>query len=153
MSIGRVLGFIAAIVLAAAMLVPALAAAPASNVVNIRLTFDLAAGTEAWVGSGPGVCRSGTTTAADIPYIEFGDPFKIVMNKELTCDDGSGSFVIQLSAGQPGWPNSPTSNGGWVVTGGTGDYENAVGGGTFTGRRGSPRDQVGFETLQGVIVR
>jgi hypothetical protein len=149
MSAGRVLGFLAGIVLVAATLVPALAAAPASSVVNIKLTFDLAAETEAWVASGPGVCRSGTTTAASISYIEF-EPFKIVMDKELTCDDGSGSFLIRLSSGQVA---NPTSTGGWIVTGGSGAYENAVGGGSFSSCRGSPRDQVGFEMMHGVIIR
>jgi hypothetical protein len=99
---GRILGFIGACVLTSATLASALAATPASNSVNIKLSFDIAAGTEVWVASGPGLCRSGTTTAADIPYIEFGDPFKIVMNKELSCDDGTGSIFIELSAGQPG---------------------------------------------------
>lgn len=150
---GRILGFVGACVLASATLASALAATPASNSVNIKLSFDIAAGAEAWVANGPGLCRSGTTTAADIPYIQFGDPFKIVMNKELTCDDGTGSIFIELSAGQPGWPSSPTSNGGWIITGGTGDYANAVGGGMFTSRRGSPRDAVGVDQMQGVIVR
>ena len=151
MTLRRILTLGMAAVLAIAVVVPALAAAPGQRQATIQLTFDVADGSESFVASGAGFCSSGWADGGVIEYIEFGDSFKILMTKTLHCDDGSGDLQIRLSAGEP--TGSPTRSGGWIVVGGTGDYATAVGGGTMTAKTRYPHDSQGVDTMIGVITR
>ncbi|MEW5991111.1 MAG: hypothetical protein AB1736_07155 [Chloroflexota bacterium] len=140
-----------AAVMALAIVAPALASTPGERVTTIQLTFDVSTGNETFTSSGPGFCRSGLTVDANILYFEADEEFKILMTKVFRCDDGSGDLAIELSAGEP--LGSQTRSGGWIVTGGTGDYATAVGGGTLSAKGRYPFDLVGADTMTGVIVR
>ena len=145
----RIGGLLAATFLAVALAVPTFAATPGSRVTTIQLTTNLGTD-ETFVASGPGFCPSGTADSQDVHFIEFDDAFSIRMTKRLVCDDGSGTLDIYLSAGEPvGFPRS----GGWAVTGGTGDYASAVGGGTLAAHERNVTDTLGIDTMTGTITR
>jgi hypothetical protein len=77
------------------------------------------------------VCESGTFVDT---FLRFGGfqrdngLVQVLVRKELTCDDDSGTFVVQLriTANFDTGIESFT----WVVLGGTGDYAHLRGGGT-----------------------
>jgi hypothetical protein len=80
-----------------------------------------------------------------------GFPFSVLAERTLTCDDGSGSFFIQLHAqflpnGEPG-----TAGGSWTAIGGTDAYSDLRGAGTFVVTF-SPDSPSGTETLTGFVV-
>jgi hypothetical protein len=145
----RILGLVAMLALVAALAAPTLAASPGSRQATIQLTFDVGGAGETFVGSGPGVCASGTTDNLDIWFFEYDDAFSIRMTKRLICDDGSGTFTIFLSAGEPA--GSQLRSGGWAIMEGTGVYERAVGGGTLTAKTRYPKDLAGVDTMTGTI--
>jgi hypothetical protein len=131
---------------------PTVAATPGERMVTIHLTFDAAdEANQTFTASGRGFCPSGRADDQAIEYIAFGETFKIRLTKWLRCDDGSGDIQILLSAGEP--TDSPTRSGGWVVIGGTGDYEGAVGGGTISSKPRYPKDTLGVDTMTGTITR
>jgi hypothetical protein len=144
-----ILGLLAILMIGLAA--PALAATPGSRTVTIQLTFDDATGNESFVASGPGICAGGIADQRNIEFIQFDDSFSIRMTKRLVCDDGSGSIDIYLSAGEQA--GSPTRSGGWAITGGSGDYADAVGGGTLTAKGRYPGDPVGVDTMTGAVTR
>ena len=150
MTTTRILGLVAAAALAIALAVPALGSTPGERVTTIQLTFDIATAAETFVGSGPGICRSGTADQQSISFIQVDEDFSIRMTKRLVCDDGSGTLDIFLSAGEP--LGSPTRSGGWAITGGTGEYAEAVGGGTLTAKPRQP-DTSGVDTMTGTITK
>ena len=152
MSPKRTLFSAAAIVLAAVLVPPTLAATPGERSSVIQLTFDANDPTiQTFVGSGGGICSSGWADGQVIEYIEFGETFKIRLTKWLHCDDGSGDLQILLSAGEPS--GSPARSGGWVIIAGTGDYATAVGGGTMSTKFRNPGDSVGIDTMTGKITK
>jgi len=51
--------------------------------------------------------------------------------KTLVCDDGSGSFTIEVNAATVF--GTPNDQGGWAVLGGTDDYATLSGGGNLVG--------------------
>jgi hypothetical protein len=57
--------------------------------------------------------------------------FSFHLIKTLTCDDGSGSFMILVNAATA--PTSPGTIGGFAVVGGTGDYSDLHGAGSLVG--------------------
>jgi hypothetical protein len=152
MSTKRILYVAAALVLAAVSAAPTLAATPGERTVTINLTSDVVNGDQTFVGSGPGICSSGTANDEVIEYIEFGETFKIRLTKWLHCDDGSGDLQILLSAGRP--TDVPQAlSGGWVVINGSGGYATAVGGGMMTGKIRYPADDNVHDTMTGTITK
>lgn len=147
----RMLAILAAAAIGLAFWAPALAATPGARQVTIQLRFDVDSQTETFVASGPGICTSGYADQQDIWFIEADDAFTIRMTKRLVCHDGSGTFDIFLSAGEP--LGSPTRAGGWAIMGGTGAYASAVGGGTLTAKSRYPFDPTGVDTMTGSITR
>lgn len=147
----RLVAIVAAAAIALAFWAPALAATPGSRQVTIQLTFDIDSQTESFVASGPGICTSGIADQQSIWFVEADDAFSIRMTKRLACHDGSGTFDIFLSAGEP--LGSPTRSGGWAIMSGTGVYEWAVGGGTLTAKPRYPFDSAGVDTMTGSITR
>lgn len=145
----RILGLVAMLGLVAALATPVLGVTPGSRLVTIQLTFDAGGGGETFIASGPGVCTTGTTDNLDIWFFEYDDSFSIRMTKRLVCDDGSGTFTIFLSAGEPA--GSQNRSGGWAITEGSGVYEHAVGGGTLTAKGRFPGDDLGVDTMTGTI--
>ena len=138
-----------AAILVAALAVPTWAATPGERQVMIQVAFDDATGQETFVASGPGICPSGILDNRDIWFVQFDDAFSIRMTKRLVCADGSGTFDFFLSAGEPA--GSPTRSGGWAIMGGTGVYQDAVGGGTLTAKGRYPKDTGGVDTMTGTI--
>ena len=86
-----------------------------------------------FTSDGSVVCASGTTSNNT-----FGSGFQsdrgviFHVRKTITCDDGSGTFILQLQA-RLGFNIGDMTFGPWVVLSGTGDYTNLNGRGTVTG--------------------
>ena len=125
--------FALAAVLAVASLIvaaPALPAPPQQTTFNVIEFFDGSPGV--FTSDGSIVCASGTTSndtfATGFPS-DRGVLFHV--RKTITCDDGSGTFVLQIQA-QTGFRADGTL-GPWVVLSGTGDYEDLRGTGKVVG--------------------
>jgi len=146
----RIIGLLGMVVLVGMLAAPTLAATPGSGLVRIQLTFVAGGWDETFVASGPGICTSGTADEQDPWFFSFEDGFRVRMSKRLICDDGSGWFRIVLSAGQTG---EGQTSGGWAIVEGSGDYANAVGGGTITATSRNPDDGLGVDTMTGMLYR
>jgi hypothetical protein len=123
---------LAVAVLAAAVgVVPAAAAPPQSTTFTVVERFDSPAGV--FTSDGSVVCASGTTTN-DTFATGFQSDRGVIFHvrKTITCNDGSGSFTLQLQA-RSGFNVGDMTFGPWVVLEGTGDYEDLRGRGTVTG--------------------
>lgn len=87
-----------------------------------------------FTSDGSVVCPSGTTSNDTIASGYQSDRGVIFHNrKTITCNDGSGTFTLQLQARlgfNGGWE---TTSGTWVVLSGTGDYTSLHGQGTLIG--------------------
>ena len=125
--------FALAAVLAVASLfvaAPALAARPQQTTFKVIEFFDGSPGV--FTSDGSIVCATGTTSndtfATGFPS-DRGALFHV--RKTITCDDGSGTFVLQIQA-QTGFRADGTL-GPWVVLSGTGDYEDLRGTGSVVG--------------------
>lgn len=86
------------------------------------------------------VCESGETIALD--GNASGWQSNRVVNfhvlKEFVCDDGSGTFFVQLQA-HWNWVTTPEYNEfTWTIKGGTGDYEDLHGSGSGMGLYADP---------------
>jgi len=79
------------------------------------------------------VCASGTTSNDT-----FGTGFQsnrgviFHVRKTITCNDGSGTFTLQLQA-RAGFNVGDMTFGPWIVLSGAGDYAGPRGQGTVTG--------------------
>ncbi len=117
--------FIGAIALALSVAAPASAAAAP---VRIDLHVDFSTG-ETFTADG--FCASGEALSFGHHVVGNGRAAVFHLYKTFTCDDGSGSLTIHLSAaavfGMSG------TIGGWNVVGGTGDYARVRGGGHIVG--------------------
>src|SRR5918994_400936 len=117
---------VAALAFAAA----SLAASPQQTTFAIVEHFDGSPGV--FTSDGGIVCAAGTTSndtfATGFPS-ERGGLFHV--RKTITCDDGSGTFVLQIQA-QTGFRADGTL-GPWVVLSGTGDYADLRGAGNVVG--------------------
>lgn len=120
-----------AILAAALGVLPAAAAPPQATTFTVVEQFDPASGV--FTSDGSVVCASGTTSNNT-----FGSGFQsdrgviFHVRKTITCDDGSGTFILQLQA-RAGFNVGDMTFGPWVVLSGTGDYTNLHGRGTVTG--------------------
>ena len=81
------------------------AAPPPTTVLTINIVFDVS---EDFTATGGVICESGTAVTDPVFAAGFGrmgrgaGSFHLI--KTLTCDDGSGTFQIQVNAGvQAGW--------------------------------------------------
>lgn len=116
--------------------------------VSIVAVEDFVAGTGTFDAEGGGLCGSGTTSQPDgVEVIERRRTLTFVLEKVFTCDDGSGTFTMQLRA----WymPCSPANRGVWRVISGTGDYAELEGTGQIIGTYfpGACDDAVGVEDV------
>jgi hypothetical protein len=123
--------FSVAILAAALGVLPALAAPPQTTTFTVMEQFEPESGV--FTSDGSVVCASGTTSNNT-----FGSGFQsnrgviFHVRKTITCDDGSGTFILQLQA-RAGFNVGDMTFGPWVVLSGTGDYANLHGSGTVTG--------------------
>jgi hypothetical protein len=108
---------------------PAYATPPQDVAIQIQTT-DFGDGP--FTATGP-VCPSGTTSTPLRLAAGFqsGRGGNILVAKEFTCDDGSGSFLLLLRVKIAFEPFSDTFT--WSVLGGTGAYENLHGSGSGFG--------------------
>ena len=126
--LGPVIGILAALLVAGT----ASAAPPAVTVITIDVNFITG---ETFTATGGFVCDSGV--AVSDPALVAGGGrqgrgvFTFHLIKTLTCDDGSGSFMIMVDAATA--PRSPGTLGAFVVLGGTGDYSGLRGAGSLIG--------------------
>ena len=122
---------VAAAVAAAVAALPAFAGPPQNVTFTVQEQFDPPGGV--FTSDGSIVCATGTTS-----NLTFGSGFQsdrgvIFHNrKTITCDDGSGTFTLQLQA-RLGFNVGDQTFGPWVVLSGTGDYIGLRGRGTVTG--------------------
>ena len=112
--------------------VPAAVAGPPQSVTfTVEEQFDPPSGV--FTSDGSVVCPTGTTS-----NLTFGSGFQsdrgviFHVRKTITCDDGSGTFTLQLQA-RAGFNVGDQTFGPWVVLSGTGDYVDLRGRGTVTG--------------------
>ena len=120
---------------AIAVAIGAVPAAGAGQPQNVTFTvdeqFDPPSGV--FTSDGSVVCPTGTTS-----NLTFGSGFQsnrgviFHVRKTITCDDGSGTFTLQLQA-RAGFNVGDQTFGPWVVLNGTGDYVGLTGRGTVTG--------------------
>jgi hypothetical protein len=122
---------VAAAIAAAVTAVPAFAGPPQSVTFTVQEQFDPPSGV--FSSDGSVVCDEGTTS-----NLTFGSGYQsergvIFHNrKTIVCDDGSGTFTLQLQA-RLGFNVGEQTFGPWVVVSGTGDYVDLRGRGTVTG--------------------
>lgn len=132
-----ILAVLAAILALVAVAAPVGAASPQSVTIVSHVTFnpdgpnfgDFVTSGEA-TDSGL-ICASGTFIDTGIRFAGFQSDrgtIQIQVVKELTCDDGSGTFVVKLQI-QANFETGIESF-TWVVLGGTGDYASLRGGGS-----------------------
>ena len=120
-----------AILAAALGVLPAAAAPPQTQTFTVVEQFEPDSGV--FTSDGSVVCPSGTTSNNT-----FGSGFQsdrgviFHVRKTITCDDGTGTFILQLQA-RLGFNVGDMTFGPWVVLSGTGRYESLHGAGTVTG--------------------
>jgi len=115
--------------IAAAALVAAPVAAGGAQPVTITLSVDFGAGTEDFTATGA-FCPTGS--AETTSNSRTGGPTGVFhVDKTFICDDDSGTLSISLDAVFQNKKGGTV--GGWRITGGTGDYAGAVGGGQIVG--------------------
>jgi hypothetical protein len=127
----------------------ALAAAPASaagGAVRITLDVNFGTGVEQFTATGA-FCPAGVAESFDTRVTGRGATV-FHLTKVFTCEDGSGTLAIHLDAPFIGAKGGTI--GGWRVTGGTGDYAGATGGGHLEGV-GSPTGIT--DTYTGIVRR
>ena len=117
-------------VLAGALLL-ALAASPAEATVlkHIEITSATDGPFTVSESASGDLCTSGQT-ATTFNLVTRSEPNRLdlLVGKRLTCDDGSGTFDLVLAVRLTGRDNFM-----WMVTGGTGKYEDLQGTGTGAG--------------------
>jgi hypothetical protein len=103
----------------------------------ILINIDLDAGVETFTTDNSLLCPSGDA----FTYFRFGagnfdQAGTYHLYKQLVCDDGTGSFVIKVNAGENFLDGGGTTGGWGVVPGsGTGNYAGLSGGGNVVGVR------------------
>ena len=117
-------------VLAGAMLL-ALAASPAeaTDLKQVEITSATDGPFTVSESASGDLCLSGQT-ATTFNFVTRSEPNRLdlLVGKRLTCDDGSGTFELVLAVRLTGRDNFT-----WMVTGGTGKYEDLQGNGTGAG--------------------
>jgi hypothetical protein len=121
----RIAALLGAAALAGSLAAPVSAAA-APVTIDLHVDFSLGETFEA-----EGFCPSGEAESFGHHIVGNGRATVFHLYKTLACDDGSGTLTIHLSAAAV-FGKSGTI-GGWNVVSGTGDYEDARGGGHIVG--------------------
>lgn len=74
------------------------------------------------------VCDAGTVEAVSVGV----ESELATFQDEMTCVDGSGSFVVGVEQPRDDWQYpDPYTGGSWRILSGTGDYEGLSGSGTY----------------------
>lgn len=134
------LGAIAVLALAASPV-----AADGARPVTITLDVDIVAGTETFTATGA-FCPVGEAESFD-GVVTGGPTVVFHLTKVFTCEGGS-TLTVDLDAVFQNKRGGTV--GGWRITGGTGDYAGATGGGQIVGE-GTTTGII--DTYTGVIVR
>ena len=153
----RVLVLAVALVAIAAFAAPVSAASPQSVTIVSHVTFnpdgpnygDFAA-TGPAVDSGL-ICASGTFVDTAIRFAGFQSDrgtVQLLVVKEFTCDDGSGTFIVKLQI-QANFDTGIESF-TWVVLSGTGDYSGLHGSGKGSTVPNPPTGNI--NTYQGFLL-
>ena len=122
---------VVAAIAAAVTALPALASPPQNVTFTVQEQFDPPSGV--FTSDGSVVCAKGATSNLTFASGFQSDRGLIFHNrKTITCDDGSGTFTLQLQA-RLGFNVGDQTFGPWVVVSGTGDYAGLSGRGTVTG--------------------
>ena len=118
--------------LATLLVAPTANAAP--SLTTITIDVDFISG-ETFTATGGVVCDSGVAVT-DPVFVAGGGRqdrgvFTFHLIKTLTCDDGTGSFMIRVDAATA--PTSPGTIGAFAVVGGSEDYSRLRGAGSLVG--------------------
>jgi hypothetical protein len=111
------------------------AGATAARTQLFTIAIDLDTNTETVTSSSGALCPTGAAVS-DFHFGagNFNQAGTFHLAKLITCDDGSGSFVIAVNAGSNFVVGNGTTGGWGVVPGsGTGDYAGLSGGGSVVG--------------------
>jgi hypothetical protein len=124
------------LVISAALLVVAAPVQAASPPMAVTIESDLffATGTGTFTADPAGpICSEGTVANLVTLFVGFRSNrgAQILARHEFTCSDGSGSFVLQLTARLDFQSGTTTFT--WSVLSGTGDYVKLHGSGTGSG--------------------
>lgn len=134
---------------------PAEAAATVTRVdVTVAESLAVTTGTVISDGGLDGLgCFDADVETSDLTVIERRDRTTFVGTKSIQCDEGTLTLAFRASVRGC----STTDRGVWRVTGGTGDFADARGGGrlvgTYTGGAGTSCDNTGIDdNYTGIIV-
>jgi hypothetical protein len=126
------------------------AAVPQAIIIKTHIAF-LPLGEGTFTATAP-LCASGTFRATDSGFFITNRPHQYTGRAEYTCDDNSGTFIIQL---HPQFHADPvfTVNGPWSIWGkGTGRYAGLSGHGDFGAIIDVSHDPlIGEETFIGFV--
>jgi hypothetical protein len=126
-----VLRRITSLAIGGALLVLTAAPVQATGAVATTISIHIVGSTETFTTTGGALCPSGSSASSGFRFAGGGRAGTFHLDKTLTCDDGSGTFTISVNAATAN--GSPTDQGGWSVTGGTGAYASLSGGGNLVG--------------------
>jgi hypothetical protein len=119
-------------------------ASPATPItINTVDDFSTPHPTGTFVASAP-LCASGTFIDLIVNHEDIANKF--LVDRTLTCDDGSGTFTIHLHVQ---FPRQATDSAPWSINGGTGAYTTLHGTGTWTTVSTGPTS--GADTLTGEV--
>ncbi len=111
--------------------VPTSVAAPREGYVEILGTEAFGAGGGTFEASGGGLCHRGRTATVWEQITERPNMATFELDKEFTCEDGSGTFVVHMQAR---WsPCDPADRGTWNIVSGTERYADLSGHGQLVG--------------------
>ncbi|HEX9044582.1 MAG TPA: hypothetical protein VF802_06110 [Candidatus Limnocylindrales bacterium] len=114
---------------AAGLLALGLAAPVVSASTRVEIVLDnhfLTTGVETFTASG--FCPSGSAVTSNLVIVGGSHGLTFHLDKTLTCNDGSGTLSIHVDAATS-YGTYTGDQGGWSVTGGTGAWAGATGGG------------------------
>lgn len=106
------------------------AAAGPAMPVTINLSASFETGDTTFTTSGGPLCPSGITLD-EARVVGEGAAITFHVDRTLVCDDGSGTFTVQIQAVVH--PCNGTNKGAWVIQDGTGAYEQLHGAGQLIG--------------------
>ena len=150
-TVRAVVSALAAVAVALTIVVPAAAAAPHSVTIVAHMSKQ---GTGIFEAGGPAVeaglvCADGTVLGIRDVFggYQSGHKVQVLSTVELTCTDGSGTFVITRQIHVVFGGDEPF---GWVVRGGTGSYAGLQGSGS--GVTSENTDVSNVNTYEGFVV-
>ena len=155
-SIRRAGAILAALAAITAVTAPVGASSPEPISITSQMTIPFDAPSTGFFQADPSdlICPTGTVLDLGVIGAGFqsGRGGQILVLKELTCDDGSGTIFVRLAVhfrdgGQGG---VPTGSFTWVIVGGTGDYADLQGRGTGIGVSTGPNSVT--DTYTGFLI-